>query len=71
MSEPNYHKFFFSENLLGIENKITLIFINKPVYLFLSILEINEIVMGEFWCDYVKPKVVGKQICATWIRTAL
>ena len=44
---------------------------NKPVYLFLSILEINEIVMSEFWCDYVKPKVVGKQICATWIRTAL
>ena len=44
---------------------------NKPVYLFLSILEINEIVMGEFWCDYVKLKVLGKQICATWIRTAL
>ena len=29
---------------------------NKPVYLCLSILEISNIVMYEFWNDYVKPK---------------
>ena len=29
---------------------------NKPVYLFLSILETNKLVMYEFWYDYVKPK---------------
>ena len=29
---------------------------NKPVYLGLSILELSEIVMYEFWYDYVKPK---------------
>ena len=29
---------------------------NKPVYLGLSILEISEIFMHEFWYDYVKPK---------------
>ena len=34
---------------------------NKPVYLGLSILEINEIVIYEFWYDYVKPKYGEKQ----------
>ena len=29
---------------------------NKPVYVGLSILELNKILMHEFWCDYVKPK---------------
>ena len=29
---------------------------NKPVFLDLSILEMNKIVMYEFWYDYVKPK---------------
>ena len=29
---------------------------NNPVYLGLSILELHEIVMHEFWYDYVKPK---------------
>ena len=34
----------------------TQILMNKPVYLGLSILELNKIVMREFWYDYVKPK---------------
>ena len=29
---------------------------NKPVYLGLSILELSEILMYEFWYKYVKPK---------------
>ena len=29
---------------------------NEPVYLGLSILELNKILMYEFWYDYVKPK---------------
>ena len=29
---------------------------NKPVYLGLSILEINKILMYKFWCDYIKTK---------------
>ena len=33
---------------------------NKSVYLYLSILELNKIVMYEFWYDYVKPKYIGK-----------
>ena len=33
---------------------------NKPLYLGLSILGINKIVMHEFWYGYVKPKYGGK-----------
>ena len=29
---------------------------NKPVYLGLSILEINKTLIHEFWYDYIKPK---------------
>ena len=36
--------------------KKTQIFMNKPVYLGLSILEISEIVMHEFYYDYMKTK---------------
>ena len=38
-----------------IENK-TQIFMNKPVYIGRSILEISKIAMHEFWYDYVKRK---------------
>ena len=57
VSEPNYHTTkFFIENLLVIEvNKIE-IFMNKPVHLGLSILELRKILMYEFWYVYVKPK---------------
>ena len=34
----------------------TQILMNKPVYLGLSILNLNKTVMYELWCDYVKPK---------------
>ena len=37
---------------------------NKPVYLRLSILELNKILMYEFWYDYVKPKCgVKTKLC--------
>ena len=29
---------------------------NKLVYLGLSTLELNKILIYEFWCDFVKPK---------------
>ena len=34
----------------------TQILMNKPVYLGLSILDLSETVMYEFWYDYAKPK---------------
>ena len=51
----SYNK-IFSENSLAIEMKKIQTFMNKPVYLVLSILELSKIVMYEFWYDYVKPK---------------
>ena len=36
--------------------KITKVKMNKPIYLGLSILEISNILMYEFWYDYMKPK---------------
>ena len=57
LSEPNYHTAKpFSENLLAIEMKITRTLINNPVYLGLSILEMSNSVMYEFWYDYLKPE---------------
>ena len=32
------------------------IFINKSVYLGLSVLELTKIVMYAFWYDYIKPR---------------
>ena len=29
---------------------------NKPIYLAFSILDLNKIVMYEFWYEYMKPK---------------
>ena len=44
--EPNYHYIkFFTENLLAIERKKAEIFMNKPVCLELSILELSKILM--------------------------
>ena len=44
LSEPNYHTTkFFTEVLLAIEMKKTQIYINKPVYLGLSVLELSKI----------------------------
>ena len=57
VSEPNYHSTkFFTENFFAIEIRKTQIFMNKPVYLGLSILELSKIVLYGFWNDYVKPE---------------
>ena len=65
--EPNYHtKKIFTENLKAIEMKKNEILINKTVYLGLSILESSNILMYEFWYDYVKPKYDEKsKLCYT------
>ena len=55
--EPNDHTTkFFTENLLPMEMRKTEILMNKPAYLELSILEVNKILIYEFWYDYAKPK---------------
>ena len=56
VSEPNYHTMnYISEDLSIIEMKRTKVKMNKPIYL-LSKLEISELLMYEFWYDYMKPK---------------
>ena len=48
--EPNYHtKKWFSEDLLATKMKTIKVKMNKPVYLGLSILEINKTLMHKFW----------------------
>ena len=43
-------------NLLATGMKKTQILMNKPVYLGLSILDMSQTLMYEFWYDYVKQK---------------
>ena len=46
--------------------KKTQMLMSKPVYLGLSILALNKIVMSEFLYDYVKPKYAEKaKLCYT------
>ena len=42
--------------------KKTQIFINKPVYLGLSILKISKITMYEFWYGYIKTEDIYSDI---------
>ena len=57
VSEPNYYATkWFSGNLLAIEMKKIKLKMNKPAYLGLSILEISNTLMYEFWYNYMKPK---------------
>ena len=66
VSEPNYHTInLISEDLSITEMKKTKEKMSKPIYLGLSILEIDKILMYEFWYDYMKPKYNDN---VTWIR---
>ena len=56
MLEPNCHTTKFAEYVLPIEMKKTHIFMNKPVYLGILILELIKMLMYQFWYDCVKPK---------------
>ena len=57
VSEPNYQTMkLISENLSIIEMKKVKVKMNKPIYLWLSILEISKIIMYDFWYDYMKKK---------------
>ena len=61
VSEPNHHTTkWFSENLLVMEMKKTVIKANKPIYLGLAILSLSKIRMYEYWYDDMKPKYVDR-----------
>ena len=58
LSEAYYHKtmFFFFKKCISNRVKQIDAFMNKPVYLSLTILEISNTVMYGLWYDYVKLK---------------
>ena len=61
MLELNYHtEKWFSENLLWMEMNKTKIKMSKPIYIGLSIWEVNKTVMYEFWYDYTRLKYQDK-----------
>ena len=39
------------------------IFVNRPVYLGLSVLELSKIVIYDSWYDYIKPIYIYIYIC--------
>ena len=67
VSEPNYHSHKnFSEHLMAIEMKKIRVKMAKPLYLGMSILDINKLLMYEFWYDYINPKYCNKaKLCYT------
>ena len=57
INKPNYEgRTTFSDNLVAIHMGKTEIFMNKPVYLGMSILDISKTLMYEFHYEYIKPK---------------
>ena len=51
---------------MAIETKNTKVKTNKPIYLDMSILDINKTLMYEFWYDYFNPKYQDKaKLCYT------
>ena len=58
-----FHRKFISNKNEKIE-----IIINKPVYYGISILELNKILMYEFWYDYIKLKY-GKKAKLCYMYT--
>ena len=62
MWEPNYYTTkFFIEILFAIKMTKTQILMNNPVYLGLSVLDLNKTVMYHFWYDYERPKYEKKE----------
>ena len=57
INKPNYKgRTTFSDNLVVIHMGKTEIYMNKPVYLGMSILDISKTLMYDFHYGYIKPK---------------
>ena len=55
--KPNYtHRTTFSDNLVAIHMAKTSLYLNKPVYLGMCILDLSKTLMYEFHYGYIKPK---------------
>ena len=57
INKPNYtHRTTFSDNLVAIHMAKTEIYMNKPVQIGMSILDISKTLMYDFYYGYLKPK---------------
>ena len=68
VSEPKVATKWFSENLLAIEMKTTVIRANKPIYLGFAILALSKTKMYGYWYDDMKPKS-GDKIKLCYMHT--
>ena len=60
-AKPNYDRCtIFEENLITIHMKKTKLYINKPVYLDMSILDLSKSLMYDFHYTYIKTKYEDK-----------
>ena len=64
VSEPNYQTIkHFSENLLAIEMKRTKVKMNKPIYLGMSILDINKTLCMNFGLTILNQNMETEKLC--------
>ena len=62
-ASPSFHSFkIINENLTSIERKVTSLFLNRPCYVGVSILEISKTLMYDFHYSYIKQKYGSKAI---------
>ena len=60
-AKPNYdHCTIFDENLVAVHMKKTKLYLNKPVYLGVSILDLSKSLMYDFHYNYIKTKYGDK-----------
>ena len=68
-SEPNYYSTkHISDDLLVMEMKYREVYMNKPLYLGKTILDLSKMLMYEFWYDYLKP-IYGDNIKLCYMDT--
>ena len=61
VSEPNFHTMKLNDNNLAIiEMRKVKVKMSRPIYLGLSIFDINKVTMYEFWYDYIEMKYQDK-----------
>ncbi|XP_051176794.1 uncharacterized protein LOC127291636 [Leptopilina boulardi] len=62
ISKPNFHsRTIFNENLVAVELKKIEVFMNKPLYIGLSVLDISKTLMYDFHYDYMLQKYDEKK----------
>ena len=61
VAKPHYNRCtIFDESLITVHLKKTKLYLNKPVYLGMSILDLNKSLMYDFHYNYIKSKYEDK-----------